>query len=388
MAQSADPKPTQPRMYTQPDQWSIQRICDDYTAPSADGYKYEDTQVRVPGHQRLWGWTGKKGQRLQQELIDSILKGYPIPAPVLSYSRDANKNDHYDIEDGRHRIETIQAFRNDKFAVPVDENETSVMKRFSELDERTQERYLNTTIPVIIARNATPSTLATLFQRLNNCVVLSDSDRIWAAQSEPFIVDVLQMIKRHRSRIQEIMGIDYEVKTNALRKDIVHWTALAVGAQLKDAKKMIPAFVQLEPYIHQRFNEDGRVDTFLSTVLNLYNRVQTDVPGIKLNVKRELRKVGKYTSIFADDLFETLASTSEVCDPHDNAKATVEATETVLQRWTKVLTYEHSKTEDQASLMEIAGTARATHERKIKHVRGRINIWEKTGKVERDYESM
>jgi hypothetical protein len=58
-----------------------------------------------PGFQRDSVWT----QSDRQKLIDSILRGFPLPS-IFLYKRDRDGQTHYDVVDGKQRLETILMF--------------------------------------------------------------------------------------------------------------------------------------------------------------------------------------------------------------------------------------------------------------------------------------
>src|ERR1700735_4928984 len=67
---------------------------------------YEKGSLNLtPGFQRNSVW----GLRDRQALIDSMLRGYPIPA-IFLYSRSEKGQTIYDVIDGKQRLETIFKF--------------------------------------------------------------------------------------------------------------------------------------------------------------------------------------------------------------------------------------------------------------------------------------
>ena len=82
--------------------------------------------VFVPEHQREYVWPLAK-QRL---LIESVLKGYPIPS-IMVTEDDRNR---YSLNDGQQRLETLWRYFTGAFAVGG--------RRFEELTEDEKRTFL------------------------------------------------------------------------------------------------------------------------------------------------------------------------------------------------------------------------------------------------------
>lgn len=98
--------------------------------------------------------------------IDTILEGYTFPK-IYMYEymdRDA-RSIRKEIVDGQQRIGTIQRFYKDEFALRGEGPNKG--KRFSELDDDTQEKFLSYSVPVDVIRNAKPSEILQMFRRMN-----------------------------------------------------------------------------------------------------------------------------------------------------------------------------------------------------------------------------
>lgn len=67
---------------------------------------YENDRLNLsPGFQRDSVWT----ENDRQKLIESILRGFPLPS-IFLHKREKNGQTHYDVIDGKQRIETILMF--------------------------------------------------------------------------------------------------------------------------------------------------------------------------------------------------------------------------------------------------------------------------------------
>lgn len=98
--------------------------------------------------------------------IDTILAGYPFPKIYMyEYLDRGARTLQKEIVDGQQRINSILRFFNDKISVTGDSEYAG--KKFSELDEETQDSFLSYTVSVDVIRNATPSDILQMFRRMN-----------------------------------------------------------------------------------------------------------------------------------------------------------------------------------------------------------------------------
>lgn len=127
--------------------------------------------------QRGFVWDKKR----QTLLIDSILRGYPIP-PMYTIKCESVKNEKgkeisvYDCLDGKQRCTTIAQFLNDGFALGEmelveydngDETDISGMM-FSELDEEFQDRILSYSLTIYYFTEISDDEICEMMARLNN----------------------------------------------------------------------------------------------------------------------------------------------------------------------------------------------------------------------------
>ena len=99
--------------------------------------------------------------------IDTILEGFPFPKIYFhEYLDRKSKKVRTEIVDGQQRITTIQDFLNDKFM--LGKNSTRFAgKRFSDLDEDEQDKFLFYTVSTDVIRDAGRSEILQMFRRMN-----------------------------------------------------------------------------------------------------------------------------------------------------------------------------------------------------------------------------
>lgn len=98
--------------------------------------------------------------------IDTILEGYPFPKLYLyeSLSRPAMQM-RKEIVDGQQRINTIQRFYNNEFA--LNSNSKYAGNTYSELDLDVKQSFLSYTVSVDVIRNASAAEILQMFRRMN-----------------------------------------------------------------------------------------------------------------------------------------------------------------------------------------------------------------------------
>jgi len=122
------------------------------------------SSIRIPEYQRNNVWT----QRDKAYLIDSILRGYPIPAIYMHKAQTVPEEWH--IIDGQQRTEAIWGFIDNKFPLPRDmaligEYDLSGL-RFTKLPQEFKDLLYHTDLQIVMIEPGTKQEVADMFQRL------------------------------------------------------------------------------------------------------------------------------------------------------------------------------------------------------------------------------
>lgn len=126
--------------------------------------------------QRSFVWKNTTKDNKMSMLIDSMLRGLPIPPMYCNCIFTDVKNKIYDFLDGKQRTTTIIKFLNNEFQlvnIPIFEEEDGTEidlngKKFSELPEEYQDRIKTYSINVYYYENMDPDDAIEMFRRLNN----------------------------------------------------------------------------------------------------------------------------------------------------------------------------------------------------------------------------
>lgn len=140
----------------------------------------------------------------QSYLIDTILHGYPIPKLTLAQRTDLkSRKTVKEIVDGQQRSMAILSFFTDKLRLTV----KSVYKgrRFSELDDELQSRFLGAQLNTDVFVEATEEEIRQMFRRINSYTVpLNYEEQRHATHQGAFKWFILGMSEQSASLLKDI----------------------------------------------------------------------------------------------------------------------------------------------------------------------------------------
>jgi len=269
------------RITIQEDRWRVARIVKNFAPPTEVG---EPKEIRIPSCQRQWAWKNVRGLQKQQELIDSAMNGFPIPTCIMNCLNLRQ----FDIYDGRHRMETLWRYANDKFAWNG--------KKFSELTPELKDRFNSREIPVTIMEDATNAQLAEVFIRLNKGVPLKDYDLFWANRESPLVGATERLVFPH-ARLAAALG-DVDLKN---RNDLANWVGLVRGLSTQNAGNISTSYIRASENdgLNVMVN-DAFVTSGLDALATLFESANAAHPTTD-KIKRAFKKVGKLSAFFVAD---------------------------------------------------------------------------------------
>lgn len=154
------------------------------------------TVFKKPIFQRNSIWNTKTKSRL----IESFLKGYPVP-PIMLYQLP--KDEGYWVVDGWQRLNTISDFFNNKFSLSLKNDSILSGKKFKQLTgelEKYKNRLENNTfLSAMIIRAIEPKDdtfLYNVFERINTSSVALKAMEIRRAISSGKLVDMLERLNK------------------------------------------------------------------------------------------------------------------------------------------------------------------------------------------------
>ena len=126
---------------------------------------------------------------MQRKLIDSILRGLPIPPLTIIPEEDELFGPIYRIVDGQQRLETIFRYINDEFSTEKKFRDEPLIKpispgrKYSELEQVYRKKFDNYMLQICIIDGVDPENIELVYRRMNYQKSLKLSERLYSYQS-------------------------------------------------------------------------------------------------------------------------------------------------------------------------------------------------------------
>ena len=328
--------------------WKVSKIAA-YYEPPLDEQSEGVGRLFLPKHQRLWSWKGPLGLAKKRKFIDTLIHNYPVPTIILNRC-DNGMRERWQVYDGRHRIETVWLFINNKFGIKVGNTEVF----YKDLIPSERLAFDNRSIPVEVTDNAKSDKLAEVFIRLNSGKALTNADYCHASRDSPLIRGTITCLTPFTEHFRTLFGVNKVTE----RKNLPDWVGIVLGLTLGMAGNMTTSFIRVQEHLNTEI-DPVRVVPALNALVELYTRANA---ASVLDVKdlRRYSKLGLINAFFLADWM----------------KASVEKT---IANWVRVIL--HIRNEDDDSLVRVSG-AQNLNDKKIGVVLGNVHNWLATGNVD------
>ena len=149
-------------------------------------------------------------------LIDTILLGFPIPKLSLYQRTDLKSRQTIkEIVDGQQRSEAILGFYKDEYRISGKSQFSG--KRFSQLDEETQVRFLDYQLSVDVFVGATERDIRQVFRRINSYTVpLNKQEYRHATYQGAFKWFIVDLTEQYAQLLKDI-GVFSESQLSRMR---------------------------------------------------------------------------------------------------------------------------------------------------------------------------
>lgn len=263
----------------------MQVVIENWTVKNLIAYEKESTLRVNHEYQRALRWSISQ----KQMFIDSIFRGYSIPAFYFHKTTVSSGNVFYDIVDGQQRIDAIKSFSEGAFEL-LDPAKTGFKfpnfmkddpcpwagKRFSDLTENLQDRLKNHGTVVYEIETDNENSIRDLFIRLQGGTPLTPQDKrdSWPGKFTEFVLTVGGKSNVDRwygfPLFMDIAKVTNESKRRSLVAQIfmLHWT-IQQENRFCDIKS-----VNIDEFYHSQvnFDEDSReAEVFKKVCKKLYD---------------------------------------------------------------------------------------------------------------------
>jgi hypothetical protein len=170
----------------------------------------EDNEVNLnPSYQRDDAWN----LDMRKDLIDTVLnQGLPIPGIYLvveDFRAHPERNHPFECLDGRNRLKSLFMFMSGEFQITLDSD--GVTYYYEDLDERTQDAFKSTIVPVTQLENFTQTQREECFQRLQKGKPLKPAQVIRLGGNKyPVVASVNAVREVNKDRIERFTKIKDE----------------------------------------------------------------------------------------------------------------------------------------------------------------------------------
>lgn len=239
-----------------------------------DSYQRGET-VLSPKFQRRAVWEYKA----KSYLIDSILRGFPVPRIFIREKTALTFKTSREIIDGQQRLKTVFDFIQDGFKISKVHNDEFGGLTFNELPDLVRKDFLNYTISAIILMDLTDDEVFNIFARLNTYSVRLNSQELLNSQ----------FFGRYKQLIYRVAG-EYRkfwVESRILTEKSI--------ARMEDAKliseiisvivdgNIVSSTFETSKKIYQKFDDDfpleNEIEANLKFVLDLICKIYGDSIG-------------------------------------------------------------------------------------------------------------
>ncbi len=199
-----------------------------------------------PDFQRRAVWS----EKAKSYLIDTILRGRPIPKILISTRLEKNRTVRI-VVDGQQRIRAILEFINGDFAISKAHNEEFAGKRFSALAESLQREFIKYELGVDLLFDTAYENILDIFARLNSYTVTLNKQELRNA-------NYLGYFKQACYRLG-FRYVDYFIRSTVLTKAQV--SRMAEAELAGDLLMALIAGVQTNKSLDQyykKYEDDGK----------------------------------------------------------------------------------------------------------------------------------
>lgn len=246
-----------------------------------------DALYHIHRRNRAYAWT----RDMQEKMIDSLLKGYPVPAIYCLHIIEAGQ-ERNDIMDGGQRTTTFRLILNETVRPLTAEERMIISGR---------------TVTVIIMRGANAEDQRTMFRRLNKSVKVTDGQLYTMSEDDsPLVREAVAFLDDDDYPLRALITrhfFDTRHADNAGKKNLENAVALISGALQPGVGFITKSFNVQEEHVNSQVPiPRDIVCQRLSQLFAIFTLADETEPLADKRKKRGQWSVGKWLGVMLYDL--------------------------------------------------------------------------------------
>jgi hypothetical protein len=303
-----------------------------------------ETRFHIPEHQRFYVWKPKQ----ETDLIDTILRNYPIPDFIVS---DTEIRGLQHQEDGQQRMTAIWRYFHNLFPytptdyVGVEEHRpyiyyseipsnprpnSFIMDDICPRAKRQMEEYriYIKEIKIDETFQDTSQVICTIFERLNSGKPLQDGDKLWNRKNTPAVELAIQLSQDEDVRIllsnvfniniAKIISSDGKAYS---KKSLCSMVAIVLGLSVQTntntwADVMTTSFLKVCPYLNSEIATADQVKKGIIAICETLDDALVGEDGHKLTTKENV-SLNRHLGIMIYDWRTRFVSPTQIISEDD-----------------------------------------------------------------------
>lgn len=232
-----------------------------------------------PDFQRHNVWTKKQ----QAYLVDTILRGYPIPEIYMQEKIKDDGSTEYLIVDGKQRITAILQFLDGYFGLNSDDSPEWANSKFSDLEPQLKRFFYEYNFVVRLLPEMTDSELRSIFQRLNRNVASLNKQELRQATYWGEFITTMNLISDYElwSKINIFSANDIR---RLLDVEYISELTIAMLSGLQNKKDKIDDYYKI---YEENFPEKERIMYSFNYLLERILDILPDINETRWNKKTD-----------------------------------------------------------------------------------------------------
>jgi hypothetical protein len=294
---------TTPQIRSENIQFTIEQLNEDF-AGRTNLSNYDPTKtVHIHRRNRAYVWS----REMQLKLLDSILKGYPIP-PLYCCSKIEEGSERRYVMEGGNRITTFRKILNNEVRNDLTPEELRKVCCFP--------------ITLVVMRNLTSNQQREMFRRLNKNIKVSDG-QLYAMSEEdsPIVQEALALLNDPsyplRATITDVF-FDTVGKDNDRKQNLENAIAIVSGAY-HGVTSITKSFPRQESNVESQAPIDrSRIINLLTVAFGVFKLADTEFPLQEKAKKKSQFTIGNFLGAILYDLLTNPELVEEITNKWKN----------------------------------------------------------------------